>query len=127
MAKRPSTDGPTHGGGQFDAVDSTADSTAPHGSAPVDRSANENTADDLPMNLLAAGIPLTLLLDLAENFGPPSNQILEAEHDSVYHDPDEPAADWLSHLPTPGTAALQTPVPGARTPQDDRDTATATS
>jgi hypothetical protein len=123
MAKSPSANGPTHGGGQFDAVDSTADSTAKHGSARVD----EIAAGDLPMNLLAAGIPLTLLLDLAENFGPPSNQILEAEHDSVYHDPDEPAADWLSHLPTPGTAALQAPVPGARAPQDDRDTATATS
>ena len=30
----------------------------------------------LAMRLLAAGIPLTLLLDLAENFGPPSVQIL---------------------------------------------------
>ena len=122
MAKWPSTDGPTHGGGQFDADDSIAESTATHDSVSVDHS-----ADDLPMNLLAAGIPLTLLLDLAENFGPPSSQILEAEHDAVYHDPDEPAADWLAHLPTPGTAAMQAPVPGARTPQDDRDTADVTS
>jgi|GEM_PF-6096841 len=37
--------------------------------------------DELPMHLLAAGIPLTLLLDLAENFGPPSHQILESEVD----------------------------------------------
>lgn len=36
-------------------------------------------AADLSMSLLAAGIPLTLLLDLAENFGPPSADILAAE------------------------------------------------
>ncbi len=31
------------------------------------------------MDLLAAHIPLTLLLDLAENFGPPSQEILQSE------------------------------------------------
>jgi hypothetical protein len=64
--------------------------------------ARENRADspaeELPMHLLAAGIPLTLLLDLAENFGPPSTQILEAEHDPAYDDPSDPAVNWLAHL-----------------------------
>lgn len=35
--------------------------------------------DELTMSLLAAGIPLTLLLDLAESFGPPSAAILAEE------------------------------------------------
>jgi len=41
----------------------------------------QSAEDDLSMSLLAAGIPLTLLLDLAESFGPPSAQILAGEDD----------------------------------------------
>ncbi|HEV7208602.1 MAG TPA: hypothetical protein VGN54_07675 [Mycobacteriales bacterium] len=45
-----------------------------------DLSAGEQPpAEDLSMSLLAAGIPLTLLLDLAESFGPPSADILAGE------------------------------------------------
>ncbi|MHB8340918.1 MAG: hypothetical protein ACYDB7_07045 [Mycobacteriales bacterium] len=36
-------------------------------------------ADSFAMRMLADGIPLTLLLDLAEQFGPPSVDILRAE------------------------------------------------
>lgn len=36
-------------------------------------------ADSIAMRMLAAGIPLTLLLDLAEAFGPPSAEILVEE------------------------------------------------
>jgi len=122
MTERLSANGPADDGGQFHAVDSTADDTATYDPAPVDQ-----VADELPMNLLAAGIPLTLLLDLAENFGPPSSQIPEAEHDAVYHDPDAPAADWLSHLPTSGTPAVQVPLPEARTAPSDRDPADVTA
>ena len=122
MTERPSANGPADDGGEFHAVDFTAYDTATHDPASVDQG-----ADELPMNLLAAGIPLTLLLDLAENFGPPSSEILEAEHDAVYHDPDEPAADWLSHLPTAGTPTTQVPVPDARTAPNDRDPADATA
>lgn len=51
----------------------------------------------LPMRLLAAGIPLTLLLDLAEQFGPPSRDILRAEHGD---------AEWLlADVLTPRPAA----------------------
>jgi len=79
------------------------------------------------MHLLAAGIPLTLLLDLAENFGPPSTQILEAEHDPSYVNPDDPAADWLDHL-IPGHEPAEHAMtedadrlPKARTAPDDVD------
>lgn len=54
-------------------------------SVPVERTAVERrvrdceTVDALAMHLLAAHIPLTLLLDLAENFGPPSTQISATE------------------------------------------------
>lgn len=58
---------------------------ADEASLPVQLSAVERrvrdcaTADALAMHLLAAHIPLTLLLDLAENFGPPSTQISATE------------------------------------------------
>lgn len=48
------------------------------------------TGEPLPMRLLAAGIPLTLLLDLAESFGPPSGDILRDERGD---------ADWLRSAP----------------------------
>lgn len=47
---------------------------------PSRRTPTADEGDDaLTMGLLAAHIPLTLLLDLAETFGPPSHQILESE------------------------------------------------
>ncbi|HVV29544.1 MAG TPA: hypothetical protein VHC41_01565 [Mycobacteriales bacterium] len=56
--------------------------------------ASEAAARTLAMSLLAAHIPLTLLLDLAENFGPPSAQILASES--------EPVPAWW--LPRPSAA-----------------------
>jgi hypothetical protein len=47
---------------------------------PSRRNSGVDEGDDaLTMDLLAAHIPITLLLDLAETFGPPSRQILESE------------------------------------------------
>jgi hypothetical protein len=49
-----------------------------HSPARPNDDAEEND-EALTMGLLAAHIPLTLLLDLAETFGPPSHEILEDE------------------------------------------------
>jgi hypothetical protein len=73
---------------------SMMDRQSPDASTPgADQLGNPShlAVDELPMNLLAAGIPLTLLLDLAENFGPPSAQILAAEHEADHSDPSEAA------------------------------------
>lgn len=50
-----------------------------------------DASDELAMGMLGAGIPLTLVLDLAESFGPPSAEILATE--------DPEAGDWLHDLP----------------------------
>lgn len=65
------------------------------------------TDDRLAMGLLAAHIPLTLLLDLAETFGPPSRDIFTNEDC-------DGAARWLpqardSAAPVPANAP-ETPV-----------------
>lgn len=53
----------------------------PAATADCDSAAPDAWTDALAMGLLQAHIPLTLLLDLAETFGPPSQQILESETD----------------------------------------------
>lgn len=48
--------------------------------SPIRRDSDANEGEEaLTMGLLAAHIPLTLLLDLAETFGPPSHDIFEDE------------------------------------------------
>lgn len=58
---------------------------------PTDQSANS-----LPMRMLAAGVPLTLLMDLAEAFGPPSASIMTEERGD---------AAWLPPFLGPRVAA----------------------
>jgi hypothetical protein len=60
-------------------------------STPVLDTPVTRVADDFAMRLLSDHIPLTLLLDLAEQFGPPSGDILRNE---IPLDP-AGALDWI--------------------------------